>query len=124
MDVPDSIWEWGQRHFNTSNPAPHLRNMVIQSMVQLLTVPADEVTTEIDEVIAEPVAMRTFEQRRNALGITFVPVDPDRQASYVWGMEMFGGEEELLTFLEEKAADGINNPMLFLIALWAKRSRG
>jgi hypothetical protein len=112
MQVPNLIWEWGQRESGKKNPSSWLRERLYMSMIHGLPIPI--------EVVNPAPAEPTLEEQWAALGCGTDFVDDEWNLARAAFIEANGGELAALAWIRESIdRRGMRNPRGFIVS-WYK----
>jgi hypothetical protein len=141
ITISDTIWEWAQKQSGRKQPATYLRDILLRAMVSESIAKEINVTNGEDEEIP-PVKSRTpsfaemmirtanntteiTHRRKAALDLLDDELfgDPEFVEAWNWFVEKAGGNEDfILTALENKARNGLENPRLFVLKRYRERA--
>jgi hypothetical protein len=114
MQVPNLIWEWGQRESGKKNPSSWLRERLYISMIHGLPIE--------QEVIAPSPAEPTLEEQWAALGCA-TDFDDEWNLARAAFIQANDGEPAALAWIRESMdRRGMRNPRGFIVS-WYKGRR-
>lgn len=121
--VPDFVWEWAQQKSGHKVPSNFIRNVLTQAMF------ADRLAGTVSDV-SEPADLfdddseKSLQARKTKLDLNDDDLfgDPEFTEAWKWIVEKAdGNEERVISALENKSADGLENPRSFILSRYRNR---